>query len=237
MFVVSGAKGREEEFRQLPPNTIVVKSGVNSGDDGDDGSSEIGEDHALAAAESHAERSNDANDEHEQHDHEHDHDALPAPAYMQYSHTRTGAPVPAPPTSVNRIDTSVMRRASVVSSAVEGAPPQPQSTPIMGPHTPTTSAALQAQQQQQQQQQAQQTQQQQQHAQAVGGAGYPGRSGYADPYVNVNPALNNAGASSGDITVMNVLEANPQPNVLEQMQAVDSGLLAGIPGGMFDWRK
>ena len=36
---------------------------------------------------------------------------------------------------------------------------------------------------------------------------------------------------------MNVLEANPQPNVLEQMQLVDSGLLAGIPGGMFDWRK
>ncbi|KAL5490395.1 hypothetical protein ACEPAI_5228 [Sanghuangporus weigelae] len=54
-------------------------------------------------------------------------------------------------------------------------------------------------------------------------------------FSNVNPTLNTAGSS--DVLVMNTLEANPQPNVLNEMAAVDTGLLEGIPGGMFDWEQ
>ncbi|KAI5124517.1 hypothetical protein M0805_003041 [Coniferiporia weirii] len=58
-------------------------------------------------------------------------------------------------------------------------------------------------------------------------------TGNGSNFANVNPALNTSGSS--DVRVMNVLEADPQPNVLEQMHVVDSGFLEGIPGGMFDW--
>lgn len=53
--------------------------------------------------------------------------------------------------------------------------------------------------------------------------------------VNVNPAMNSGGGS--DVVVMNTLEANPQPNVLDEMHVADTGFLEGIPGGMFDWRS
>lgn len=64
------------------------------------------------------------------------------------------------------------------------------------------------------------------------GPGGPSAPGSGD-FANVNPALNAAGSS--DVLVMNMLEANPQPNLLNEMAAVDNGLLEGIPGGMFDW--
>lgn len=231
VFVVSGAKGREEEFKRLPAGTIVVKTGGDSNDDGGGEDSELGED--LAAPESHAQRSasnanNDTDDDYHRHDRD---DTFTPPSssrssayshpHMQYSHTRTGAPSLSPLTmSANR-----MAAASVAArrASHDGTQSSSLASP-MGPHTPTTPSSLQ---------QHQHVQQQQAHT-----GGYQQGGGYADPYSNnVNPSLNNAGAASGNITVMNVLEANPQPNVLEQMQLVDSGLLAGIPGGMFDWRK
>ncbi|OCB84325.1 hypothetical protein A7U60_g9005 [Sanghuangporus baumii] len=65
------------------------------------------------------------------------------------------------------------------------------------------------------------------------GQGHTGPAG--GDFLNVNPTLNTAGSS--DVLVMNTLEANPQPNVLNEMAAVDTGLLEGIPGGMFDWEQ
>ncbi len=56
-------------------------------------------------------------------------------------------------------------------------------------------------------------------------------------YPNVNPALNMAGASRSDVRVLNVLDVPPAPSTLEQFQVADSGLLEGLPGTMFDWRK
>lgn len=296
VFVVSGAKGREEEFKKLPPNTVVVKAGGQSGDEGDDtlggaassseGGMGLGEENEPVEAKFRQER-NVNNDraspsaymplQSHTHTHTHSHSQRSQPQlHMQYSHTRTGAPTIVTPTSpasastsasgpmnANRVlpSVSAARRLSA-GSGIEGAPGSASraqaaaaSPTTMGPHTPTTAAALAAQQQQRQQpsphQQQQQQHSHQQQQQQVGG--YPGAGGassssngsgggvYPDlgySNVNVNPALNNAAAaSSGDVTVLNVLEANPPQNVLEQMQLVDSGLLAGIPGGMFDWRE
>ncbi|KAH8117444.1 fungal-specific transcription factor domain-containing protein [Phellopilus nigrolimitatus] len=58
-------------------------------------------------------------------------------------------------------------------------------------------------------------------------------TGNGDNFANVNPSLNSAGST--DVRVMNVLDVNPQPSMLEQMHVADSGFLEGIPGGMFDW--
>ncbi|THH09362.1 hypothetical protein EW145_g2079 [Phellinidium pouzarii] len=60
-----------------------------------------------------------------------------------------------------------------------------------------------------------------------------GCAGAGNNFANVNPALNATGSS--DVRVVNVLEPDPPPNMLEHMQVVDSGFLEGIPGGMFDW--
>ncbi len=54
---------------------------------------------------------------------------------------------------------------------------------------------------------------------------------------NVNPALNMAGASRSDVRVLMSLDVPPAPSTLEQFQVADSGLLEGLPGTMFDWRK
>lgn len=56
-------------------------------------------------------------------------------------------------------------------------------------------------------------------------------------YMNVNPSLNVVGMMNTDVRVMNVLDVPPAPNMLEQFAAADSGLLEGLPGSMFDWRK
>ncbi|EJD05925.1 uncharacterized protein FOMMEDRAFT_104282 [Fomitiporia mediterranea MF3/22] len=61
----------------------------------------------------------------------------------------------------------------------------------------------------------------------------PTTSGSGGDIANVNPALNAAGPS--DVLIMNTLETNPQPSVLDEMSIADTGFLEGIPGGMFDW--
>ena len=71
------------------------------------------------------------------------------------------------------------------------------------------------------------------------------QSQYQSSFGNLNPGMassssNGSGSGSsmgGDETVqvMNVLEADVPPNVVEQMQVADTGLLEGLPGQMFDW--
>ena len=53
---------------------------------------------------------------------------------------------------------------------------------------------------------------------------------------NVNPAMDAViESATGHVQVMNVLDGPQAPNVLEQLAMTDTGLLEGIPGGMFDW--
>lgn len=90
-----------------------------------------------------------------------------------------------------------------------------------------------------------QQQQQQQHSGETGSAAstpapmvnYTPLPTGGGSYPNVNPALNMAGTSRSDVRVLNVLDVPPAPSTLEQFQVADSGLLEGLPGTMFDWRK
>lgn len=54
-------------------------------------------------------------------------------------------------------------------------------------------------------------------------------------FANVNPTLNMSGSS--DVQVLNLLDVPQQPSTLQQFAVTDSGLLEGLPGSMFDWRK
>jgi len=55
---------------------------------------------------------------------------------------------------------------------------------------------------------------------------------------NVNPAMNNMRKSGpGIVQVMNVLDVPHTSTLLEQYALADTGLLEGIPGGMFDWNQ
>lgn len=52
----------------------------------------------------------------------------------------------------------------------------------------------------------------------------------------MNPAMNNVNATApGHVQVMNVLDVPQASGTLEQFAMADTGLLEGIPGGMFDW--
>ncbi|KAJ6623463.1 fungal-specific transcription factor domain-containing protein [Mycena sp. CBHHK59/15] len=51
---------------------------------------------------------------------------------------------------------------------------------------------------------------------------------------NVNPAMNTT-ANPGQVQVMNVLDVPQASNTLQEFAMADTGLLEGIPGGMFDW--
>ena len=77
-----------------------------------------------------------------------------------------------------------------------------------------------------------------------GGAGVGGGRGVAGAGAGeTGPAGQGAMGAGGlmnDVNVvriLNVLDPNPQPTMVEQMQAVDTSMLEGIPGSLFDWRK
>ena len=54
-------------------------------------------------------------------------------------------------------------------------------------------------------------------------------------YPNVNPTLNMQTQQPGDVQVMNVLDVPQGGNTIQEFALADTGLLEGIPGGMFDW--
>jgi hypothetical protein len=55
-------------------------------------------------------------------------------------------------------------------------------------------------------------------------------------FPNVNPVMDNVMATApGNVQLMNVLDVPQAQNTLEQFAMTDTGLLDGIPGGMFDW--
>ncbi|KDR73617.1 hypothetical protein GALMADRAFT_269832 [Galerina marginata CBS 339.88] len=58
----------------------------------------------------------------------------------------------------------------------------------------------------------------------------------AGNYMNVNPAMNRqAQTTSGNVQVMNVLDAAQGGTNLANFALADTGFLEGLPGGMFDW--
>jgi len=61
-----------------------------------------------------------------------------------------------------------------------------------------------------------------------------GRGG--SDFMNVNPAMNRSASGSGNVQVMNTLDAVQGGSMANlQAYATADGLLEGIPGGMFDW--
>ncbi|TFK62544.1 hypothetical protein BDN72DRAFT_776954 [Pluteus cervinus] len=52
---------------------------------------------------------------------------------------------------------------------------------------------------------------------------------------NVNPALNGLDVSSGQVQLINTLDGTQGLAGLQELAMMDSGLLEGIPGSMFDW--
>jgi len=59
-----------------------------------------------------------------------------------------------------------------------------------------------------------------------------------DPKMNVNPVMNApTQPSSGNVQVMNVLDAASSGRNLADFQMADNGFLEGLPGNMFDWGK
>jgi hypothetical protein len=54
-------------------------------------------------------------------------------------------------------------------------------------------------------------------------------------YSNVNPTLNVQTQQQGNVQVMNVLDVPQGGNTIQEFALADTGLLEGIPGGMFDW--
>lgn len=52
---------------------------------------------------------------------------------------------------------------------------------------------------------------------------------------NVNPAMNYAQSTPGNVQLMNVLDAAQGGTNLADFAIADNGFLEGIPGGMFDW--
>jgi hypothetical protein len=53
--------------------------------------------------------------------------------------------------------------------------------------------------------------------------------------VNVNPAMNYALSTPGNVQLMNVLDAAQGETNLADFAIADNGFLEGIPGVMFDW--
>jgi len=65
-----------------------------------------------------------------------------------------------------------------------------------------------------------------------------GRGGNSDgsDFMNVNPAMNRSASGSGNVQVMNTLDAVQGGSMANlQAYATADGFLEGIPGGMFDW--
>lgn len=61
-----------------------------------------------------------------------------------------------------------------------------------------------------------------------------GRGG--SDFMNVNPAMNRSASGSGNVQVMNTLDAVQGGSMANlQAYATADGFLEGIPGGMFDW--
>lgn len=54
-------------------------------------------------------------------------------------------------------------------------------------------------------------------------------------YLNMNPTLNMQTQQTGNVQVMNVLDVPQGGNTIQEFALADTGLLEGIPGGMFDW--
>jgi hypothetical protein len=52
---------------------------------------------------------------------------------------------------------------------------------------------------------------------------------------NVNPAMNDGASVEDRVQVMSALIGAQRSSRLEPFSAADTGLLEGIPGGMFDW--
>jgi hypothetical protein len=87
-----------------------------------------------------------------------------------------------------------------------------------------------------------QQQQQQQSAPLVhftpltAGGGRGGNGGDGSDFMNVNPAMNRSTSGSGNVQVMNTLDAVQGGSMANlQAYATADGFLEGIPGGMFDW--
>ena len=69
-------------------------------------------------------------------------------------------------------------------------------------------------------------------------AGGGRNSGDGSDYMNVNPAMNRSASGSGNVQVMNTLDAVQGGSMANlQAYATADGFLEGIPGGMFDWGK
>ena len=101
---------------------------------------------------------------------------------------------------------AIMAPISAVRSPTDNAQQQQQSTPLVH-FTPLTA-----------------------------GGGRGGNSGDGSDFMNVNPAMNKSTSGSGNVQVMNTLDAVQGGSMANlQAYATADGFLEGIPGGMFDW--